>query len=161
MQWIKAFGRPLAIRIRPKPTSPQAATAGRTWTILLRRRALIAGMSGGRGQSPITRTVTVTAGKTGRPTGRMQLGRAKPKSPLRRRQKNLPQRLKKAGITRTGRTCIPVHHGRGKSHTSGGKVSHVTGLTSLSFLGLFKPHAYCSILFPLLFTTTTKKDIGL
>lgn len=63
----------------------QAVRAGPMWTIPQRRRARIAGTCGARERSP-TRTVTATAGKTGRPTGRTQEGRARPENLLRQQK---------------------------------------------------------------------------
>lgn len=104
MLWIRASGRPLATRILQKPINLQAVRAGPMWTIPPRRRAPTAGTCGAREPSPTTRTVTATAGKTGRPTGKTQEGRARPKNHPRQQKKHL--HLMICGTTRTGRTLL-------------------------------------------------------
>lgn len=76
------------------------------WTIPQRRRAPIAGTCGAQEQSPTTRTVIATVGKIGRPTGKTQEGRARPKNLLRQQKRHL--QLMMGGITRTGRTLLTL-----------------------------------------------------
>lgn len=98
----------MATQTHRKLINLQALRAGPMWTIPQRRRAPIAGTCGAQEQSPTTRTVTATVGKIGRPTGKAQEGRARPKNLLRQQKRHL--RLMMGGITRTGRTVNPVLH---------------------------------------------------
>lgn len=90
----------MATQTHRKLINLQAVRAGPMWTIPQRRRAPIAGTCGAQEQSPTTRTVTATVGKTGRPTGKTQEGRARPKNLLRQRKRHL--QLMISGMT--GRT---------------------------------------------------------
>lgn len=96
----------MATLMHQKLINLQAVRAGPMWTIPQRRRAPTAGTCGAQGQSPTTRTVTVTAGRIGRSTGRTQEGRARPRNLLRQEKRCL--QLMVGGITRTGRTLLTL-----------------------------------------------------